>query len=57
MKLEFTSPQDWTPDQREEWIARYRAGEAVTPSPFHPPGECPLCNIIYDLVAEAEGEA
>lgn len=54
MRLELTSPQDWTPDQRAEWIARYLAGEAVLPSPFHPPGECRTCDVIYELTAEAD---
>lgn len=56
MTLEDTDPQDWTPEQRAEWIGRYFAGEAVTPSPFHAPGECKTCDVIYDLVAEADEE-
>jgi hypothetical protein len=47
-------PLEWTPEKRAQWIADWNNGKpGLLPVPFHPQGECRLCDIMYDRIDEA----
>lgn len=54
MTLGRAHPVEWTPEQRARWIADWRNDKpGLLPVPFHPRGQCRLCDIMYGLIDEA----